>query len=53
MTMEKKHENKKAQREEFGQDLSPDDLDTRNKEDMTKEQIKNTAVSNNKLPKPN
>ncbi len=34
------------QNEEFAQDLSPDDLDTRNDKDMTKEQKENTPLKN-------
>ncbi|WP_154661613.1 hypothetical protein [Bacillus ndiopicus] len=54
--MDRKANNKKLQNEEFGQDLSPDDLDTRNENEMTKEQVKNTPIdttSNNKSHKTN
>ncbi|MEC1177829.1 hypothetical protein P9B03_04980 [Metasolibacillus meyeri] len=34
------------QSEEFAQDLSPDDLDTRNEKEMTKEQEENTPLKN-------
>ncbi|MGE7094177.1 hypothetical protein ACQKII_22615 [Lysinibacillus sp. NPDC048646] len=40
MTREKR--NKDIDREEFGNDLSPDDLDVREENDLTKEQIKNS-----------
>jgi len=35
-------EKKEIPKEEFGADLSPDDLDIREENDLTKEQMKNT-----------
>ncbi|GLC88985.1 hypothetical protein [Lysinibacillus piscis] len=45
--MVEKKSSKKNVREEFGQELSPDDLDTRNKNQMTKEQKQNTPTEKN------
>lgn len=35
-------EKKELPKEEFGSDLSPDDLDIREENELTKEQVKNT-----------
>ena len=43
ITLEKKKGNKKeAEKEEFGPELSPDDLDIREDNDLTEEQYKNS-----------
>ncbi|MFJ7646826.1 hypothetical protein ACIQ1H_04710 [Lysinibacillus sp. NPDC097279] len=45
--MTKNKQTKKAvEREEFGNDLSPDDLDVREDNDLTKEQVKNANEKN-------
>lgn len=48
LVVEVSHMEKKPnpQNEEFAQDLSPDDLDTRNDKEMTEEQKKNTPLNN-------
>lgn len=38
----KKGNNRKSKREEFGPELSPDDLDLREDNDLTEEQYKNS-----------
>lgn len=41
--MQRKRDNKKeSEKEEFGMDLSPDDLDIREENDLTEEQYKNS-----------
>lgn len=45
--MTKNKQNKKVvEQEEFGNDLSPDDLDVREDNDLTKEQVKNANEKN-------
>ncbi|MGE7843795.1 hypothetical protein ACQKNX_23810 [Lysinibacillus sp. NPDC093712] len=47
MTKDKRNK-KDGEREEFGNDLSPDDLDVREDNDLTKEQFKNANEKNEK-----
>ena len=42
ITLEKKKGKKEAEKEEFGPELSPDDLDIREDNDLTEEQYKNS-----------
>jgi len=47
ITLKKDNKNKKdIIREEFGQELSPDDLDFRKDNELTKEQEKNSRTEN-------
>ncbi|WP_332648165.1 hypothetical protein [Lysinibacillus sp. 54212] len=47
MDIEKQNKNKWNQ-EEFGLDLSPDDLDIREENELSKEQLKNSHKEKNK-----